>query len=88
MGDIVINIYFVRHGKEEEGFRGGWSQKGLNDEGRNQSKRLANYLYKHKKEFNFTRIISSDLNRAKETALYISDKMNIALSNYIDHFNC
>lgn len=34
-------------------------------------------MYKHKKEFKFTRIISSDLNRAKETALYISDKFKI-----------
>lgn len=69
-----MNIYFVRHGKDEEGFRGGWSQRGLTDEGKNQCIKLANHLYEHKGKFNFTRIISSDLNRAKETAFYIGDK--------------
>lgn len=26
-------IYLVRHGQDEEGYRGGWSQRGLIDEG-------------------------------------------------------
>lgn len=72
-----MTIYFVRHGKEEEGFRGGWSQRSLTDEGKNQSQRLANYLYEHRERFNFSRIVSSDLNRAKETAFYIGEKFKM-----------
>lgn len=67
-------IYFVRHGKDEEGFRGGWSQRGLVDEVKKQAQILAEYLHKNKERFNFTKIISSDLNRAKETAYYIANK--------------
>lgn len=70
-------IYFVRHGKEEEGFRGGWSQRGLSNEGRRQVQLLAEYLYKNKERFNITRIISSDLNRAKETAFCIAKKFEM-----------
>ena len=72
-----MDIYFVRHGKEEEGFRGGWSQRGLADEGKKQARMLAEYLYENKKKINFTRIISSDLNRAKETAFYIGKKLEM-----------
>ncbi|OZV13766.1 phosphoglycerate mutase [Tissierella sp. P1] len=69
-----MTIYLVRHGKEEEGFRGGWSQRGLADEGKKQAQILAEYLHENKERFNFNRIISSDLNRAKETASYIAKK--------------
>lgn len=69
-----MTIYLVRHGKEEEGFRGGWSQRGLADEGKKQAQILAEYLHENKERFNFTRIISSDLNRSKETAFYIAKK--------------
>lgn len=72
-----MTIYFVRHGKEEEGFRGGWSQRGLSNEGKRQAQLLAEYLYKNKERFNITRIISSDLNRAKETAFYIAKKFEM-----------
>lgn len=35
-------IYFVRHGQDEEGYRGGWSQRGLIDEGIRQAEKLGN----------------------------------------------
>ncbi len=72
-------IYFVRHGKEDEGFRGGWSQRGLGHEGKKQSQILAEYLHENKERFKFTRIISSDLNRAKETAFYIGNKFEMEI---------
>ena len=37
-------IYFVRHGKEEDGFRRGWSKRGLIKKGFKQSKLLGQYL--------------------------------------------
>lgn len=72
-----MGIYFIRHGKEEEGFRGGWSQRGLEDEGKKQAQILAEYLHENKERFKFTRIISSDLNRAKETSFYIAKKFEM-----------
>lgn len=72
-----MNICLVRHAKDEEGYRGGWGQKSLNQEGKKQAERLAEHLYENRDKFSFTRLISSDLKRAKETASYISRKFGI-----------
>ncbi|WP_054941201.1 histidine phosphatase family protein [Paenibacillus ihuae] len=39
-----MSIYLVRHGRDDEDYRGGWSQRGLNAEGYRQSERLGNYF--------------------------------------------
>lgn len=65
-------IYFVRHGIDEEGFRGGWSQRGLVAQGYRQSEKLGHYLKENKSTFNIHRIVSSDLQRALDTANEIS----------------
>ncbi|GIP06248.1 MULTISPECIES: histidine phosphatase family protein [Paenibacillus] len=72
-------IYFVRHGQDEEGYRGGWSQRGLTDEGIRQAEKLGQYLNEHKHEFNIRRIICSDLQRACQTAAIIADKLSLPL---------
>lgn len=72
-------IYFVRHGQDEEGYRGGWSQRGLIDEGIRQAEKLGQYLNEHKFEFNIQRIICSDLQRACQTAAIIADKLSLPL---------
>ncbi|MGP4038533.1 histidine phosphatase family protein [Gracilibacillus sp. D59] len=74
-----MTIYLVRHGKDEDGFRGGWSQRGLIDEGIQQSKKLGNYLKEKKKNFRIDRIISSDLRRALDTAEYIGDNLQLSV---------
>lgn len=61
-------IYFIRHGMDDEGFRGGWSQRGLILEGYRQSERLGYYLKENQTSYGITRIISSDLQRALDTA--------------------
>lgn len=63
-----MKIFFVRHGKDDETFRGGWSSHGLVPEGVEQAKQLANYFGEKKEEYGITGIVSSDLPRAKETA--------------------
>jgi len=70
-------IYLVRHGKDDDNYRGGWSNLGLVEEGVNQSKILAEYLYKNKEKYNINTLISSDLRRAVETMAEISVKFNI-----------
>ncbi|MGG1516630.1 histidine phosphatase family protein [Paenibacillus oryzisoli] len=63
-----MTIYFVRHGKDDEGFRGGWSQRGLITEGYRQSEKLGRYLRERQDEWAIHRIVSSDLQRALDTA--------------------
>lgn len=41
-------IYFFRHGKDDVAFRGGWSQRGMIEEGFCQARVLANYLAHHR----------------------------------------
>ena len=39
-----MNIYLVRHGDDDERYRGGWSQLPLIEEGIEKSKKLADFL--------------------------------------------
>lgn len=70
-------IYLVRHGKDYEEYRGGWSNLGLIEEGINQSKKLAEHLYNNKDKYNINTLISSDLKRTVETVNEISLKFNM-----------
>ncbi|WP_258530417.1 phosphoglycerate mutase family protein [Paenibacillus taichungensis] len=63
-----MKIFLVRHGMDEEGYRGGWSQRGLIEEGVTQSERLGDYLYHHSENYKINTVISSDLPRAVQTA--------------------
>lgn len=63
-----MNIFLVRHAKDDDRYRGGWSDLDLTSEGKEQAKRLANFLYSKQKEFKITKIISSDLPRTLSTA--------------------
>lgn len=71
-------IYLIRHGMDDENYRGGWSNLGLVEEGVNQSKLLAGYLYENKEKYNITTLISSDLRRAVETTKEIGEKLNVS----------
>lgn len=70
-------IIFVRHGKDDDSYRGGWSDLDLIPEGIDQAKRLAEYLHNHNNHYNITKIISSDLPRAMTTAGYISAELRL-----------
>lgn len=56
-----MKLFFVRHGKDDENFRGGWSNLGLMPEGAEQAKRLATLLKEKKEEYGIKKILSSDL---------------------------
>ena len=70
-------IYLVRHGKDEEGYRGGWSDRGLVDEGVRESEKLAQYLSEHNQLYNIQEIRSSDLRRALMTAEVVAQKLGL-----------
>lgn len=75
--DININnhkIIFVRHGKDDDNYRGGWSELDLIDEGIEQAKQLMDYLNDN---YKISKIVSSDLQRAMTTAKIISEKLEL-----------
>lgn len=74
-----MNIYLVRHGDDDERYRGGWSELPLIEEGIKKCERLGEYLYNHKDEFKIEKIISSDLKRARMTADIINKKLNVPI---------
>lgn len=74
-------VYLVRHGKDEEGFRGGWSQRGLIVEGYRQSEKLGRYLKENRDTYNIHRIVSSDLQRALDTAYEIANSLELPMNS-------
>lgn len=74
-----MKLVIVRHGKDEEGYLGGWSQRGLVSEGMEQAKKLAKYLKEHDEEYGIKRIVCSDLLRAKMTAEIIARELSLPL---------
>lgn len=66
--------YLVRHGKDDETVRGGWSSHSLVPEGVEQVNTLGAEMVE--KGLNIGRIYSSDIQRAKETALILQEYLN------------
>lgn len=72
-----MRIFFIRHGKDDGNYRGGWSDMPLIDEGKEQVKKLAKFLEEKKNEYKIEKIISSDLLRTKQTTEIINEKLKI-----------
>ncbi len=73
-----MRIIFVRHGKDDDAYRGGWSSLGLLDEGKRQSQMVADY-FRTSTEYKIEHIISSDLNRTLATAEYIAAALKLPI---------
>ncbi len=73
-----MRLIFLRHGQDDDRYRGGWSSLGLLEEGRGQAMCVARYFCVQT-EYNITEILSSDLPRAMETARYLSDTLNLPI---------
>lgn len=71
-----MKIFLVRHGADEEGFRGGWSKRGLIEQGVLQSRRLGEYLHRYQDEYGIRTMMSSDLTRAVETTREMERSFN------------
>lgn len=72
-----MKIYLIRHGKDDENYRGGWADLGLVPEGEQQATQLAHFLSEHKNTYPISKIITSDLKRTVQTAEYIQKELNI-----------
>ena len=68
---VIMTIYLVRHGKDDDMFRGGWSNHGLLPIGVEQAYALAKEITIA--DMYVDRIYSSDLQRAAETAEILSN---------------
>ena len=74
-----MKFIFVRHGRDDDRFRGGWSNLDLTPEGESQARLLAGYLSENNAKYRITRILSSDLPRAMATARFISSGLGIPI---------
>lgn len=75
--------YLVRHGKDDETVRGGWSNHSLVPEGVEQVERLGAEIVE--KGIGIGYIYSSDIQRAKETALILQTYLHCPIE-YIPEF--
>ena len=75
-----MKILFVRHGKDDDRYRGGWSKLDLTEEGVEEVMELAKHLKKNKKEYNIDRIVSSDLQRALTTSEIIAKELELHIT--------
>ena len=70
-----MKLIFVRHGKDDDRYRGGWSNLDLLSEGVEQAKQLAKHLKDNNHTYQIAHIISSDLTRTLTTANIISQEL-------------
>ena len=75
----IMNIFLVRHGDDDEQYRGGWSSLPLTQLGIEKVKKLADFFSDEQEDIKIDRIISSDLKRAKMTADIINEKLNVKI---------
>ena len=74
-----MKFIFIRHGKDDDNYRGGWSNKDIIEEGRKQANKLAEYLDKENKNLKIKKIISSDLKRTVTTSNIINKFINVPI---------
>lgn len=74
-----MKIIFTRHGKDDDRYRGGWSDIGLTLEGVKQAKKLGIYLSENMSVCDISYIVSSDLPRAMATADLVAEKLQVSV---------
>ncbi len=74
-----MKVIFVRHGKDDDRYRGGWSNLDLVPEGVEQAKQLAKYLKENSHKYQISHIISSDLKRTMTTASFLAFELGLPI---------
>ena len=75
----MMKVIFVRHGKDDDRYRGGWSNLDLVPEGVEQAKQLAKYLKENSHKYQISHIISSDLKRTMTTASFLAFELGLPI---------
>ena len=74
-----MKLIFVRHGKDDDRYRGGWSAMDLISEGIEQAKQLAKHLKDNNDVYKIAHIVSSDLTRTMTTANIIASELGLSV---------
>lgn len=74
-----MKLIFVRHGKDDDRYRGGWSSLDLIPEGVEQAEQLAKHLKDNNQAYQIAHIVSSDLTRTLTTANIISCELGLPI---------
>ena len=74
-----MKLIFVRHGKDDDRYCGGWSSLDLIPEGVEQAKQLAKHLKDNNHTYKIAHIISSDLTRTLTTANIVSSELGLPI---------
>jgi phosphoglycerate mutase len=77
--EVTMKIFLIRHGEDDERYKGGWNRLPLISRGKRQVSKLANYLEKRQKDFKIEKIISSDIVRTRQTAKIINNKLHLPI---------
>lgn len=78
-----MKLIFVRHGKDDDRYRGGWSTLDLIPEGVEQAKQLAKHLKDNNHTYQIADIVSSDLTRTLTTANIISSELDLPVQKEV-----
>ena len=76
---VRMKLIIVRHGKDDNRYRGGWSSLDLIPEGVEQAKQLAKHLKDNNHTYQIVQIVSSDLTRTLTTANIISSELSLPI---------
>ena len=72
-----MKLIFVRHGRDDPRYRGGWSSRDLVPEGEAQAARLARHLKENICVYGITKILPADLPRTMTTANIIASELDL-----------
>ncbi len=71
--------FLIRHGKDDETVRGGWSKSNLSQLGIEQASVLAQQIQANNSKYNIGELYSSDLIRAVQTAEIIAQRNDLPI---------
>lgn len=74
-----MKLIFVRHGRDDDRYRGGWSGLDLLPEGRKQAEQLGKHIKQNQPYYEIAHIVSSDLPRTMTTADYIAAELGLPI---------
>ena len=75
-----MRCYLIRHGKDDDTIRGGWSQAPLTSDGITEVESLSEWIANHCEQYAIKHIYSSDLCRAVQTAQILTNIIQLPVS--------